>query len=264
MITGRMKTSRMLMLNRILVLPIAIASLCASGSIGGSLPWSGETGTAQTKTFPAGEMAKVKGRITRRDIDTLTLSDSTGANVVVLLTETTSVRSNKKGLGVFRRGEDYAVTSLLRGLIVEVEGAGNTKGQIVAEKVRFNESDLKTALTVESRVAPVEEANKKLAGQVEEVAAIAKDAKSEAAKANERISGLDDFDMQSEATIHFAVGSYTLSAADKKALDDIAQKALPAKGYMVEVTGFADSTGDPEKNCPKPTPCRHGGQVSGN
>jgi hypothetical protein len=46
------------------------------------------------------------------------ISDSAGANVVVLLTDTTSVKSNKKGLGIFRRGQDFEVTSLLRGLVI--------------------------------------------------------------------------------------------------------------------------------------------------
>jgi outer membrane protein OmpA-like peptidoglycan-associated protein len=220
------------------------------------------TAVAQTKTFSAGEKAKVKGRITQRDVETFTMTDSAGATVVVLLTDTTSVKSNKKGLGLFRRGHDFEVTSLLRGLVVTVEGTGSEKGQLMAEKVRFEEADLKTAMTVESRVTPVEEANKKLAGQVDEVGAVAKDAKAEAAKANEgvaaankridatdaRISGLDNFDKQAETTVYFAVNSYVLTPEDKKALDELAQKSVNAKGYLIEVAGYADSTGDPEKN----------------
>jgi outer membrane protein OmpA-like peptidoglycan-associated protein len=39
-----------------------------------------------------------------------------------------------------------------------------------------------------------------------------------------------------------------LTATDKKALDGIATKALAMKGYVIEVAGFADSTGDADKN----------------
>ncbi len=274
MINREKLTKRNLVMAVFLVQSFAMASLFTNTSAGSSL--LSVTAVAQTKTFIAGDKAKVKGRITQRDVDTFTMSDSAGGSAVVLLTDTTSVKSNKKGLGLFRRGSDFEVTSLLRGLVVTVEGTGNDKGQLVAEKVRFDEADLKTAMTVESRVTPVEEANKKLSGQVAEVETVAKDAKSEAAKANTgvaaankridntnarvdatnarvdaadaRISGLDNFDKQAEAVVHFAVNSYVLTAEDKKALDELAQKAAAAKGYIIEVAGFTDSTGNAEKN----------------
>jgi outer membrane protein OmpA-like peptidoglycan-associated protein len=258
-IINRVKTSRILKLDRIIVLSMAIAIVFVSVGVGAQ----------QTKNIPAGEKAKIKGRITQRDAETFTVDSSTGQATVVLLTDATSVRSKKKGLGIFRRGEEYAVTSLLRGLVVEIEGVGNEKGQLVAEKVRFNESDLKTANTVDSRVAPVEEATKKISGQVDEVGAVAKDAKSDAARANEgvaaankridvtnervdatnaRISGLDNFDQKRQTTVYFAVNSYVISPEARKELDALAQEALGSTGYLIEVAGFADPTGDAEKN----------------
>jgi len=238
---------------------IGVSQLTSSSAGSSSLP---AIAAAQSKTVPAGEKAKIKGRIMERGAETFAVRDETGAEVVVLLTDATSVKSHKKGLGLFRRGQEYAVTSLVRGLVVEAEGLGNEKGQLIAEKVRFSEADLKTALTVESRVTQVEEANKKLSGQVAEVEMAAKDARSDAAKANEgvtaankridttneRISRLDEFDKQAEVTVYFAVNSYLISAEDKAALDALVQKALSGKGYLIEVAGFADSTGDPEKN----------------
>ena len=238
MIIKTVKTLRLLKFNRIVVLSIAIVGM-----------WMTLSAFAQqTKTIQAGEKLKVNGRITKRDAETFTVKSPTGEETIVLLTDTTSVRSKKKGLGIFRRGEEYAVTSLLRGLVVEVEGVGNDKGQLVAEKVRFNESDLKTAQTVESRVSPVEDANKKLSGQVAEVGGVASEAKSEAARANERISGLDNFDEKKQTTVYFAVNSYVITPQAKKELDALAQEALVSKGYLIEVTGFADPTGDAEKN----------------
>jgi len=244
MIIKGVKSLRLFIFSWVFVLSIAAGGLGVIVSVGAQ----------QTKSFPAGDKAKIKGRITQREVDTFTV-DQSGVLTVVLLTDTTSVKTNKKGLGIFRRGEEYAVTSLLRGLVVEVEGVGNDKGQLVAEKVRFNESDLKTTLTVDSRVTPVEESQKKLSGQVEEVGAVAKEAKSEAAKANEgvaatnqRISGLDNFDEKKMATVYFAVNSYVITPEAKKELDAIAQEALNSTGYIIEVTGYADPTGDAQKN----------------
>jgi outer membrane protein OmpA-like peptidoglycan-associated protein len=87
-----------------------------------------------------------------------------------------------------------------------------------------------------------------LSGQVDEVGAVAKAAKGEAAKANERISGLDNFDQKSQATVYFDVNSYVISHEAKKDLDRLAQEALSTTGYIIEVTGFADPTGNAEKN----------------
>jgi OmpA-OmpF porin, OOP family len=245
MIIKNVKFMRLFMPHWIFVLSIVLTGVCATVS----------TVAQQAKNIPDGEKAKVKGRITQREAETFTISDSTDATIVVRLTDTTNVRSKKKGLGIFRRGDEYAVTSLIRGLVVEVEGIGNQKGQLVAENIRFNESDLKTAMTVDSRVVPVEEANKKLSGQVAEVESVAKDAKTEAAKANEgvaasnkRISGLDNFDEKRQAIVYFAVNSYVISPEAKNELDALAREAVSSTGYMIEVAGYADPTGNAEKN----------------
>jgi outer membrane protein OmpA-like peptidoglycan-associated protein len=192
-----------------------------------------------------GQKAKVKGIIIRRDADTFSVADSMNSETVVLLTDRSSVKS--KG-GFFRSGKDYDVTSLLRGLRVEVDGYGNKDGQLVAEKVRFSSSDLDTARVVDSRVAPVEEANKRLSGQVEEAGEISRLARNEAGRAHERISSLDDYDVQDSANIYFKVNSTIISPEDRRALDDLAQKASTTKGYVIEIAGYADSTGNTARN----------------
>ena len=45
------------------------------------------------------------------------------------------------------------------------------------------------------------------------------------------------------AAVNFKSGSAVLSADSKTTLDDIASKAMNAKGYVLEVSGFADSRG---------------------
>ncbi|HEX8091504.1 MAG TPA: OmpA family protein [Blastocatellia bacterium] len=204
------------------------------------------------RNVPSGQKQKLKGRIVRRDADTFSVRDAEDMETVVVLTDRTSVKS--KG-GFFRSGTNYDVTSLLRGLLVEIEGRGNQEGRLVADKVRFNSSDLKVAQTVETRVAPVERENQRISGQVDELNEVSKAAKSEAERANagvattnERISALDDYTVQDTATVYFNVNSAVLLPESKQSLDAIAQKAMSAKGYVIEIAGFTDSSGNVEKN----------------
>jgi outer membrane protein OmpA-like peptidoglycan-associated protein len=197
------------------------------------------------RAVAAGQKAKLKGSIVRRDAETFSIRDEQDIETVVLLTERTSVKS--KG-GFLRTGKNYDVTSLLRGLPVEVEGVGNQEGQLVAEKVRFENSDLKVAKLVEKRVGPVEQANERLAGQVGEVGEVSKMARAEAGRAHERISSLDDYNVQDSANVYFKVNSYIISPEDQRALDELAQKALTTRGYVIEITGHADSSGNAQRN----------------
>jgi outer membrane protein OmpA-like peptidoglycan-associated protein len=197
------------------------------------------------RTISIGQKAKLKGSIVRRDADTFSIRDDQDIETVVLLTEETSVKS--KG-GFLRWGKNYDVTSLLRGLPVEVEGVGNREGQLVASRVRFESSDLKVARLVEKRVAPVEEANERLAGQVDEVGEVSKLARAEAGRAHERISSLDDYNVQESASVYFRVNSAIISPEGRLALDDLAQKASNTRGYVIEITGHADATGNAQRN----------------
>jgi outer membrane protein OmpA-like peptidoglycan-associated protein len=231
------------------------------------------TNPAGSRTVTSGQKMKLKGVVTRRDSDTFTVRDMNGVDTVVRLSDRTSVKT--KG-GFLRGGTNYAQTSILRGLNVEIEGRGNGQGELDAEKIRFNDADMRVARAVESRAAPLEErasdtenklsqveANaQRLSGQLEELAAVSNAARggAKAAQAtadaavagvnatNERISSLDDYAPQQTAAVNFKSGSSVLSPESKTTLDDIASKALNAKGYVLEVSGFADSRGSVNLN----------------
>jgi len=216
---------------------------------------------------------KIKGVVTRRDADTFTVRDMNGVDTVVRLDNSTSVKT--KG-GFLRGGTNYAQTNILRGLNVEVEGRGTGSGELAAEKIRFNESDMRVARAVESRAAPLEdrasntetklsqvEANaQRLSGQLDELAAVSNAARGGAKAAqetadsavagvnatNERISALDDYEPQTVAAVNFKIGSAVLLPDSKTKLDDIATKALNAKGYVLEVSGYTDTTGSVQLN----------------
>ena len=223
-----------------------VMMLALNSAVRGQESQSRDTGVRPgNRIVTNGVKTKVSGIIIRREADTFSVADDSNTETVVMLTDRTSVKS--KG-GFFRSGKDYGVTSLLRGLRVEVEGRGNSDGQLVADKVRFDSGDLKFAKVVDSRVAPVEEANKRLSGQVEEAGELSKLARNEAGKAHERISALDDYAVQDSIAVLFKVNSAVISAEDRRALDELAQKAAATKGYVIEIAGFADSTGNTARN----------------
>jgi OmpA-OmpF porin, OOP family len=59
---------------------------------------------------------------------------------------------------------------------------------------------------------------------------------------------LSDFDVKGEATVKFNVGSSKISAEDQEQLKKLAETATGLKGYIVEVMGYADSTGNAAMN----------------
>ena len=65
---------------------------------------------------------------------------------------------------------------------------------------------------------------------------------------NERITALDDYTVQDATDVYFKTGSAVITPEYKEALDQLAQKALSAKGYVIEITGHADSTGNIQRN----------------
>jgi|SRR5215471_390093 len=228
---------------------------------------------ARARSVASGERMKIRGVVVHRDADTFTVRDLTGVDTIVRLTDRTSVRSNG---GFLRSGTNYGSTMILRGLNLEVQGRGGSNGELNAERIRFNESDLRTARAVESRATPLEEratategrltdveANaQKMSGQLDELAAISNAARGGAKAAqetadaavagvnatNDRISALDDYVAQDSMAVNFRSGSAILNADAKTRLDTIATKALNQKGYVLEVTGFADSTGNSNFN----------------
>ena len=235
------------------------------------------------RSVSAGQELKISGIVIKRDSDSFTLREPDGTETIVALTDTTSVKTVRKGL--FRRDKPSGVSYILRGLRLKVEGRGNEEGQLVATKIRFDESDLRTAQALEARVDPVEdmatstkalaEANQqrieeaeqnaqRLSGQIDELGAIsaalldankraqasADQAQADANTANQRINGLDDYVVIHTLMVHFRPGSAVLSAAAKEQIDLAAAQVQSEslKGWLIEVVGYADSTGNSTRN----------------
>lgn len=244
------------MLKRISTLFFAL-SLCAAGVFAQN---------AQMRTISSGQKLKLKGVVTAIDNNRVVVRDATGVDTSIILSPSTSVKT--KG-GFFGGGDRIATNQIVRGLNLEVEGRGDNAGNLSAEKVRFSKDNLAVAQSIDSRVTPAEdrltatEQNaQRISGQIDELMAVSNAARGGAKAAqdtadaaiagvnatNQRISSVDDYVVQSTATINFKANSAVLSPEGKQNLDTVAQTALAMKGYLIEVTGFASSDGDAKMN----------------
>ena len=166
------------------------------------------------------DKAKVKGMIISRTGETLTVKSPNG-NVTVVLTDETKTKDNKGLIGL--RKEYMANTVLIPGLKVDIDGVSDAEGRIVAKTITVDGDDLETAEMIQAGLHPT-------AQQVEEN--------------TERFSKLGEYDVKAELTVRFAVGSTQISSADREQLKKLAQTAIGLTGYLIEVKGFADSSGD--------------------
>jgi outer membrane protein OmpA-like peptidoglycan-associated protein len=202
--------------------------------------------------------------VAKDDTNTFVVRDTVGVDTRIVIAPNASIKNKS-----FWGGDSYPVTSIVRGLNVELEGMGDSTGNVSTTKVRFDKGNLMTAQSIDARVSPAEdrltaaEQNaERVSGQIDELMAISNAAKGGAKAAqdtadaavagvnatNKRITDMDDYIVQTTATVNFRVNSAVLSPEGKASLDQVATAALTMKGYMIEVTGFASAEGGTKKN----------------
>jgi outer membrane protein OmpA-like peptidoglycan-associated protein len=221
---------------------------------------------AQMRNLAAGQKYKIEGVIVAQDADSIVIQDNVGVETRVQLTPNADIKTNG---GFFGGGTRVAYNQLVRGLYLKAEGRGDASGALAASKIRFDKDDFRVSRSIESRVAPAEarlsqaeENARRVSGQIDELMAISNAARGGAKAAQEtadaaiegvnatnaRISAMDEFVVQSTATVNFRVNSAVLSPEAKANLDEVATAANTMKGYVIEVTGFASSDGSTAKN----------------
>jgi len=208
-----------------------------------------------TRTFTSGEGGKITGYIMARRGDQILVKDETTKQIaLVTLTSTTVVERPAGFLKMDRK--DQPDDKLIPGLLIVVKGDGGSRGELVANKVKFT----KRSYQVASQVAAGEVELKAQQKMTDMRLAAAKDSLLRARtrardsldalsrEVNARISNLDNFEMRSSTTILFAVNKFDLTADSKRALDGVAQQVQGLDGYMIEVFGYASSTGEDDRN----------------
>ena len=243
---------------------------CTLCVVAGTVLMLGLVYAAETaQRFDAGKKAKVTGMIQSRNGDLITVKvKKSDAIAIVDLTDNTKF-DRKRAFRLRKASMD--VTAMVPGLTIDVEGVGNSKGQLEASKITFDPNTFDIEIAQEQQImdnrAAAQQAQSTANQGVQNAAvaqASADQAQASASQAgdaaaaagagvlvnaeavslvNKRVSDLGDYKTVGEAAVFFDTGKAALSADDKAALDKIAQDAAAAPNYMIEIAGYASSTG---------------------
>jgi lipid-binding SYLF domain-containing protein/outer membrane protein OmpA-like peptidoglycan-associated protein len=213
--------------------------------------------------YAQGEKTKAKGLITARTGDTIVLKTTDGSTMTVTLDDDTKVQQ-PKGLGIRKKQMSAAV--LIPGLKVSVDGTSQDATHVLAKSITFDGDDLETAEMIQAGLSPTEqkvaanqrnieenerniEANKQgIDANQQNIAAKKTTIDANAAETSKRFSDLTEYDTKDQLVVQFASASSDISAADQEALRKLAQNAVNLKGYIIQVKGFADSSGNAAMN----------------
>ena len=220
-----------------------------------------------------GDKTEVKGIINARTGETLIVKSGEGTTTVVLTDQTRT--KDDRGLFGLEKQEMSSVV-LIPGLKVDIDGVSDDQGRVVAKTITVDGDDLETAEMVQSGLHPtaeqvaanvqaleahsgqLESHTVQLAGQKENIQTNQQKiaANKQQIEANikdieentQRFTALSEYDVRGQATVNFEVGSSKISAKDQIELRELANTATRLKGYIIEVTGYADSTGNDAMN----------------
>jgi OOP family OmpA-OmpF porin len=183
---------------------------------------------ALMSAYAQDDKTKVKGLITARTGDTIILKTTDGSSVTVTLNDDTKVQQ-PKGLGL--RKEKMSAAVLIPGLKVSVDGTSQDPAHVLAKSVSFDGDDLETAEMIQAGLNPT-----------------AQKVDTNAAETSKRFADLSEYDTKDQLDVHFASGSTEISATDQEALKKLAHDAVNLTGYIIQVKGFADSSGNAAMN----------------
>jgi outer membrane protein OmpA-like peptidoglycan-associated protein len=216
---------------------------------------------------------EVAGMIMSRAGDTLMVSGS-GGKTTVLLSANTRVKDDKGLFGLDK--QEMADTVLIPGLKIRVEGSSDSQGQFRAQTITVDGDDLETSQMIEAGLHPtaqqvatnvvsIENNKKGIATNQQNISAnqqnisankqeidthtqhIEKNIK-DIQENTDRFNRLDDYSVKGEANVKFKAASSTISKEDKEELKKLAETASGLNGYIIEVKGFADSSGGAAMN----------------
>jgi OOP family OmpA-OmpF porin len=221
----------------------------------------------------SGEKTNVKGMITSRTGETLTVKSGEGTTTVVL-TDDTTTKDDKGLFGLDKQHMSNVV--LIPGLKVDIDGSTDDAGRFLAKTITVDGDDLETAEMIQAGLHPTAEQvaanvqaleahsgqleahNVQLAAQKENIETNQRNigANKQQIEQNiknieentQRFTALSEYDVKGQATVNFEVGSTKISAKDQIELKELANTATRLKGYIMEVMGYADSTGDAAMN----------------
>jgi OOP family OmpA-OmpF porin len=222
----------------------------------------------------AAQEATVEGLVTGRSGPSMSVKTADSPRLMVILSDTTKATEKGGFLGLDRK--DLGIASLVPGLSVKVEGAYNPDHQLIAKKVTFSRSAMKVARQIDAGLNPVNEqvaqaqdqlrSDRKDIGQnQEDITKNSQDidatkqglvATNEATAGNtqaightnQRFGTLDQYETKGSVTVNFANGKAAVTRKDKDQLTEFVKAAADTPGYMIEVQGYASTTGSAALN----------------
>jgi OOP family OmpA-OmpF porin len=211
-------------------------------------------------TVALAQTVKTKGIIKARSGDTLTLQSDTASTITVLLTDTTDVGQLQGALKA--RNKKMSMAALIPGLPIQVEGTNNAQDQLVATKIRFKGNDFQQAQAIQAGMHEQEKLNEQQQAELAAQNAALKEQQTQLDEQHQKIAAnkaaiaantarfgqLDDYYIYDEVTIYFANGKSTIDPKYNAPLMELAKKAESVDGYMIEVKGYASTTGSAALN----------------
>jgi OOP family OmpA-OmpF porin len=218
-----------------------------------------------SESVSRGEKVKLEGLVVLRQGDIITVRSSDSNIVNVELTDYTQVATRR---GLFRK-KHMPPNDVAPGLWVKVKGVGDSPGHVLADSISFSGDDLRTARAIQAGLTPLDtrvqadehlikentdnikvhqeqiQANQQ---QIQTSQKQIESNKQEIGETNQRISQLEDYELKYSTSINFSVGSADLSPAAKSELIRLANDAGSLKGYVFQVKGFTDSSGNAATN----------------
>ena len=224
----------------------------------------------KTHQLTPGQKAKMSGLILSRDGDLVRVRDKKSHEVItVSIVDTTQIERKNHKLPFYRH-TDMDVTALLPGLTIEAEGVASSDGQLEASKISFTPDDFAIEVAQEQQVLANEADAQNAQSTADQAATVAGAAQSSADQAqdsaeqatlqaeaagvigladaaaiaavDQRVSELDDYEIESENDVFFDRDSAVLKDEAKPALADLAKLAKSFHGYLIEISGYASNT----------------------
>lgn len=220
------------------------------------------------------QQTTVEGLVIGRNGPSLSVKTQADPRLTVLLSDTTQATEKGGFLGLNKKHP--GITELVPGLYVKVQGTYDPDHKLIAKKVIFSHSSLKTAQQIDAGLNPVAEQVAKaqdqlrsdrrdidangqtIAQNTQDINAtkqgLAANGQATAAngqaigKANQRFGQLDQYETKGSLTVNFANGKSTITRKDRDDLTQFVNAAANTPGFMIEVQGYASATGSPTQN----------------
>lgn len=205
-------------------------------------------------TFSAfADTSKVEGFIQARNGEAMVLRTADSHKLIVILNDSTQVGQVQ---GVLKaRRKEMSMAALIPGLQVKVEGEYATPDKMIATSVSFNGNDLERAQAMQAGMHESKMQLEKHQAELEQHSASQQKHEEQLAgnkaaidAAVGRFGQLDDYYIFDEVTVYFGNGKTKVDPNYAAQLIALAEKAKPINGYMIEVKGYASSSGSTELN----------------